>query len=487
MLSSSAAGLLSIATGILLLPLIMSTVGSGPYGVWLVLVAVAAYMHLTDLGIGSALVHFGSRARGGDRFDATPGGMLGAALMWNTAVGVLGVTGFVVAASLYVSTPDVAAVLDPSTASALALLGAVALSSILLKPFDAVLTGAGELPIERRNVFIGLGTRIIITLLGCLVFESLLVVAIAEVVGIVLPSLISMVIVLRRVARPHWSRATISTLRFMWRFSLRSFATASVSMLILQVGTILVAIVATPSAVTYFTAAFRVYTGVRQVFSWTTDPFKSMLARVFVGDHRQGRQIVMILGFISLLVAGTGCVIIILLADDFTRIWLGADTPTATIALTITILLSGIVLNAIHLQFVPAADALGRPGAFLDLQVLWLVSYVALGLWLGSMWGIVGVAAAFALPLLVVEPLYVLRARRVVGFSLSGWLRASVLPAVFIVSPPAILGVATALLLPDIGPLVGAVLVAAGVVAALVLSRSRAPVALVPSLLRTEL
>jgi O-antigen/teichoic acid export membrane protein len=486
-LSSSATGLLSIATGILLLPLIISTVGSGPYGVWLVLIAVAAYLQLTDLGIGSALIHFGSRTRGGAEFDATPGGMLGAALLWNAVAGVVGVTGFGIAATLYVSSADAAAVVDPATGHALALLGAVALSSILLKPFDAVLTGAGELPVERRNMFIGLSARIVVTLLGCLVFESLLVVAIAEVVAIVLPSIISMTIVLRRITRPHWSRATFATLRFMWRFSLRSFATASVGMLILQVGTVLVAIVATPSAVTYFTAAFRVYTGVRQVFSWTTDPFKSMLARVFVGDHRQGRQIVMTLGFISLLVAGTGCAIIILLAEDFTRIWLGADVPTGTIALTIMILLSGIVLNSIHVQFVPAADALGRPAAFLGLQVLWLVLYVVLGLWLGSLWGTVGVAAAFALPLLIVEPLYVMRARAVLGFSTTEWLRNTIRPAASIVVPPALIGSAIALLFPSIGNLVGATVVAVSVVGTLYALRRRPPVSNVPELLRTEL
>lgn len=487
-LSSSASGMLAIVAGILLLPLIVTTVGSGPYGVWLVLVSVATYLQLTDFGVGSALVHFGSRARGGDRFEASLASMLGAALLWNAAAGLVALTVFLAIGLQYVSSPDVTRTLVADQGVQLVVLGAVALGSIFMKPFDSVLVGEGKLPLERRHVFIGLIARIVGTLIGCIIFDSIVVVAIAEVIGLVLPSLLSMAIVLVKVTRPRIGRQSLDTLRFLMKFSLRSFATGAVGMLTLQAGTIIVALVATSSAVTYFNAAFRIYTGVRQVFAWTTDPFRTMLAKTFVLDGARGRQIVMVLGFNSLLIASVACVVFGFVAPTFVRVWLGSSVPVDEIAATIMVLLVGVVLNAIHVQFVPSADALGRPGAFFYLQGLWLVMFVVVGGWLGSLFGIVGVAAGLTLPLLVVEPLYVWKASRVIGFSIPQWARSTVLPVAMIVIPSLAVAVVIDLAVrTQLGSMIAAGAFVGLALCMIYLSRKRPPISDIPTLLRTEI
>lgn len=66
-LRGSAAGLiyqiLSIAIGLVLTPLLLSTLGSGQFGVWILLSVVIAYESLSDLGITAAIVYFVNKTR----------------------------------------------------------------------------------------------------------------------------------------------------------------------------------------------------------------------------------------------------------------------------------------------------------------------------------------------------------------------------------------------------------------------------------------
>jgi O-antigen/teichoic acid export membrane protein len=429
------AGFSTLLAGILLLPIIISTVGSGPYGVWIVMSVIATYLNYSDLGVGTAIVHFGSRTRGGDT-SRSLSDYLSAGLLWNTLAVLIVMPIYFVVASPY-STGNAAKVgIDHEQAVSLVVLGAIMTLTLLLKPFGSALTGAGLLPLDRRNQVWGAGLRVVGTLIACFGFHNVVFVAAAEVAGALLPPLLSMIMTFtHRVARLRWNRSSFGTLKFMLSYSARSFMMNATGALLLQAGTFIVAIVATPSSVTYFSAAFRIYSSVRQLMGWVTDPFRPALSRLFVNRKDEAVELVYSILFSSLCTAGAGCLFLTLASDDVIRIWLGSSVPVAEVSTTVAILLIGLMLNAIHIPMIPSGDASGHPGAFFLIQCIWLGAFVGLGLWFGSMWGIVGVALGLSLPLIVIEPLYLLKARSVLDLRLSKWARTVAGPTLMIIGP----------------------------------------------------
>ncbi|MBD8703986.1 oligosaccharide flippase family protein [Frigoribacterium sp. CFBP 13712] len=490
-LSSGGTGVVSLIAGIVLLPIILNTIGAAPYGVWLVLFAGASYLNYSDLGVGTAIVHFGSRARaGGERRGMSD--LLSAAMTWNTAAFLVIVPGFIALAALYLDWHSDQASLSATESACLLGLSAATTLSLLLKPFASALIGSGMLPTERANQAVGVGLRFVGTLVACLGGFGVVGVAMAEAAALIVPLLVAVVQVFRRrIARLAFRRGIVSDIRFMLGYSTKSFAVSLVGTLILQSGTVMAGAALGPAQATYFNAAFRIYSSIRQLLGWVVDPFRSLLSRLNVGSRDKADQVVQALSFLCLTMVGVGCGVLLLSAHEVTVLWLGSDVPTREVALCMQILVGGLMLNAIHLALIPAGDAAGRPGVFFPAQLLWLVLYVGGGVALATTFGIVGLAIALTAPLAVVEPLYLIIARRSLGLDLAYWARFALLPAALVVAAGAML-VASA----SVGASLADVaingwgaggLFLSGCVASAFITRRKAPWAAIRASLRAEL
>lgn len=437
-LSSAGVGVAALVAGIVLIPIIIHSVSAESYGVWLVISAVAQYLNYSDLGVGAAIVHFGSRARAGGE-ERSLGDFLQAGLIWNAMALAIVLPVFFVFAWLYVSSTGAQNALESGEAVPLLIIGIVMVLMLLLKPYGAALTGAGLLPLERSNQGVGVLARIVMTLVACLVFQSITLVAVAETLAVVVPALLSLVAVRRRkIAVMHWSGFPSATLKYMLGYSVRSFSVNAVGALLLQSGTIAAAIALRPQDVTYYNAAFRIYSSVRQLIGWTNDPFRPALSRLSVGSPAAASNALLSLSFVTLALSAVGCGTLIIASTDIVELWLGTQVPVGAIAAALVILLAGLTFNAVHLPLIPAADAAGRPGVFLMPQVVWLILTVVGSVILGFMAGLPGIAAGFTLPLLLVEPYYLLKGSRTLGFPLRRWFTAVALPVAVIVGGAAV-------------------------------------------------
>jgi O-antigen/teichoic acid export membrane protein len=484
------AGVLSLVAGLLLLPVIISTVGSASYGVWILLTVVANYLFYADLGVGAAIIHFGSRTRAGDR-ERTLGQFLSAALAWNTGVCVLVVPLYVAGATLYITSIGSASALTSAEGSALVLIGALTLTSVVLRPFASTLVGAGLLPVERRNQSIAVLIRIAGTLIACFGFQSIVAIAAAEALALVLPTVLSGLHLFRHRLVRLSVRGNVSTLKFMFAYSLRSFGVGAIGALILQGGTLIIGITGTPSMVTYFNAAFRVYGSVRQILTWTLDPFRSSLSKLYVNDVEAAKRTLYSLSFLALVASAIGCLAIVFATPWIVETWLGSSVPVSDISLAIVVLLLGLIANAIHVPFVPAGDALGRPGAFIRVQVLWLMLFLVTGFLLSTFLGIVGVALGLTLPLLLVEPIYMRRATRVLSITTTAWMARVGLPASLLVGPAGAVALVFAAALSATGQpaftIWTSMVFLIGVAVTFLSCRRRLPMAQILALFRTEL
>lgn len=429
--SSAIAGVLSLVAGLLLLPVVIHTIGAAPYGVWLLLTSLTTIMNYSDLGVGAAIVHFGSRGRAGDTALGTSRDLLTGAIAWTSVAAIIVTPLYACFVLVYA---DSVTVISESQATLLAGLSiALVFASIILRPFASALVSRGELPRERLYQAIGVLFRIAASLAACLVWNSLELLVVAEAIAIILPLALSAITVLVGKDRPaRFRRSTVRVARRMLSFSTRSFLVNLIGVGILQLGTVAVGLILGPAATTYYTAAFRVYTSLRQLLSWLVDPFRSMLSRIRAAGVDVFVSAVYRIGLMVLTVSAIGGAAASAAGPFIVPLWLGPIPDAAAVSVTIAVLASSLSLNAVHLPLIPAGDANGRPGAFAGVQLVWLVLYAIAVYPFTAAFGIVGTAVALAMPLPVVEMLYIWRARSAVGISLREWRARVAAPAMLV-------------------------------------------------------
>jgi O-antigen/teichoic acid export membrane protein len=282
----------------------------------------------------------------------------------------------------------------------------------------------------------GLAIRVAGTLIACFVFQNVVAVAVAETVALLTPAIASLVLSVRLGVAP-FSPKDVSRrwLRALSAYGVRAFAVGALGAIVLQADVFIVGIVAPAAAITYYVATLRIYSGVRQILGWISEPMLPTLSRQYSVDVERGRSLVIGIQFLTLLVATGACVPLFLASPALVPFWLGADAPSSTLVAVIGILLFGLLINSTHIPAIPAADALGRPGSFFRLHSLWCVSNIVLSLILGSRFGLVGIALGTALPLLVLEPFYLRRIGSVLGIAPRVWAREVLRPTVNIAGP----------------------------------------------------
>ncbi|MGW3481989.1 hypothetical protein [Rhodococcus indonesiensis] len=430
---STGYGVLSLIASIALLPLVFNSVGAGPYGAWIFIITLVQYFYYADFGVGSAVVHFSARARGGDESKSLDE-LTSTALAWSVIAAIVCIPIYVLAARAYLSKETVSAVIPDNSSSALVLLSAIAVAVIVLRPFNAVLVGVGGFVAERKLQFVGLFVRAGGTIVACLGFNSLVGVAFAEVLALILPTAGAAILVLwKKIVTVRVSAVSVTTWREMTSYSLRSVASTLASLAAIQGGTIVAGLVGTPASVSYYNAALRVYSGIRNVGQWCTAPFQTALSRSYVNSVEKANAVVRSATFGTLMLVSFAAVAVYLVSYPLMELWLGSDVPVTEVANTVNILLIGLVIFSLHGPLSMASAAAGRPGLFFPLQLAWALTGSAIGFLLGREIGISGVAWGMVIPLIIIEPLYFYVAVRNLEVDLGQWWRRCLLPVASIV------------------------------------------------------
>jgi O-antigen/teichoic acid export membrane protein len=303
------------------------------------------------------------------------------------------------------------------------LAGVAILTTMAVRPMSSVLFGAGFLHVERTFQVVGVIVRVAGTLAACWLSGSVVGVVLAEAVALMIPPIIAMVTVGRlKLIKIHWRHVSTRELKRMMSYSLGAFSVSMVGASILQFGTVIIGVLGNANQVAYFNAAFRIYASVRQVIGWLTDPFRSVLSRLYVNDSRRATVVLYDLLFVAFAASTLGCLLLLITLPVVLDIWLGETVPTQEVSTAAAALLAGLILNALHIPLIPASDAAGSPGAFLPHQIFWLGSYAGLSLLLFPIFGITGVALAMTIPLPFLEFAYLLTAARTVRLNFRIWL-----------------------------------------------------------------
>jgi O-antigen/teichoic acid export membrane protein len=429
-LYSSIAGIASLSASLVLFPIALSTVGAPLYGMWLFILAITSYLAFADLGVGGALVHFGSRSRGGDS-SVSMARLLSSAIIWCLSICLFVAPVAYLIFDHYVGVQSEKTPLSSTDAAALIVCGILVVCLMTVRLFSSALQGAGMLVLERKLQLIGVAVRIAGTLVACTVLGTFYALVIAETIALAVPPCLAAFIMMKN----HWrdlrfDAKVLSTLVEMLQYSVRSFVVSLAGNSILQGGTLVVGLVAGPAQVSYYNAAFRIYAGVRQISSWAVEPFRSSLSKTFYKSASEAEDLIRTLIKMSTLLVSFGCLFLMFGAEPLLRLWLGDAVPIDAVSLILIILLGGLMLNSLHSVLILASDTANKPGLFFREQVTWAITFFVLAFIFGNLWGAVGVAAALSLPLVILEFSYVRRAEQITHLRGRDWWNFCILPIV---------------------------------------------------------
>jgi O-antigen/teichoic acid export membrane protein len=425
--ASASASLVSIVAGLGLLPVIIRTVGAGPYGLWLLLSTFATYLYQADLGMGAGLVHFLSRRR--DAGQEMHRRIVSTGVVWMGVAGLAATPVYAAIALWIVAEKGSNAGVSHSDGVTLVALGSVLVAALGLRAFPSALAGYGFWVYQRGSQTIGTVVRTVGTLVACLVMRSLVAVAAAESLALIVPALLCTVRAWRlglvTSPRRSWDRDLART---MLRYSRRAFVVGAMAIILLQADTLIVGVVASASAVTYYGAALRLFATIVQVVQWLSDPLMPALSRMYEENRVRARDMFSGMLFATLWTATGACGALMIGSPLIFRLWLGKSAPVHELVPILCALMASLILSSSHEAAIPASDATGEPGAFASLFVWWACTNVALSLGLGYLIGPVGVALGTLLPLIALEPLFVRRMERRLDLAWRPWVRTCVRP-----------------------------------------------------------
>lgn len=332
--------------------------------------------------------------------------------------------------------------LDPESIETLTLLACAAAFLTLSGSSNRhVMAGSGRLDVANYVVAAQASLRPVTLWAGLAIQPTVVAALYAEVSVALIGSLASWL--LRRRFCPE-SRITTKdfdrrSAKMLWIRSWDLLILTMAATVILQAGTILTSLLLPLAAVAAYAGAQRAFLLVREAANslvtalLPTSSTNSALGRneanatLFLQGTKFANSIMLLI-----------CAPIGFFSPELLYWWGGPSIAEGTIVCQI--LVASMLINNNHLVATPILIGMGRIRAYAMLHLMWAASALLLGWMLGSHFGVGGIAIGMTLPLLVLEPVYVLIGVRRIGLGLRHFLKTAILiPWAIIVAPATLL------------------------------------------------
>ncbi len=429
-LSTYAARFAGLLAQIILLPLVLSHVGLSAYGVYTVTVAFVALFQ-QDLGVGNAMTRFVSIARGAEDWQTVQDFTDAANSLFTIVAAVAMLLSSV---AFYILWPHlhIPSNLDREALSlAVMAVGGLGIS-LISSPYRQLLYSFGRMSRANGIQFSQQVVRILLTLIAVNLSASVVVVGLADLVAIVFGAAFLMVTVYKDsdVYTPKLGRMPMQAARELFSVSMYLLVISISGLLIVQFGSIASSIRFSAAVAGLFAGAQRVYFVVKEVTNSlsiavlprASESVGSGEVGVTADLYSRGTQLANML-MVALAVPLMGAM------PFWLKAWAGAPMVAASSSAIVLIL--SLIANNNHLLAIPILTAHGKLGWFAILHATWAVSAIVLAFVFGSASGDagspIGVALGIAIPVLLLEPFYILVTLRVLRVPWISFLTRSIL------------------------------------------------------------
>jgi O-antigen/teichoic acid export membrane protein len=397
----------AVGSAIFLFPFIARNVGLTDYGIWL-LISSMSLIFMTDFGMGASATRYTTEtSTRGDTEGLNR--VLSSTLLFSLFAGTLLTVVFVGSIALLwrsLNIPegdrDLAMTMVVLAASGNFLLGLPA------SVFRYVLAGVHRYDIANACLLLQIVTRLGLVVAFLVGGLGIIAVAISDVVATLGAGIVTVAACRRVVPGMRISRGFVSLrlLKQMAPYSAQVFVMSIAALVILQADSLIIGVFLPVAMVTLYVGAFRVYQVCRDLTLGVMNALVPEAARSNVlGDEERLR---------TLFVHGTkyaNAVLLLLLvpvlvfAEPTLVAWAGDEF--ATVADVTQLLGLSLLISNNHLIALGLLTGTGKIGPYTRYHIVWAASNVALSALLVQPLGLIGVALGTAIPVCILEPLYV--------------------------------------------------------------------------------
>jgi O-antigen/teichoic acid export membrane protein len=413
----------------LLFPFVDHHVGASVYGIYLLITSLTTFFTL-DFGMGTATIRYVAAAWA---IDDRP--QLSRVISSSLAffIGLALALALLFAVAMTLAWPSLH-IPEHERSTALQLLVVVGVGQLLiaipLGVFNQVLIGIGRLDVMNVLQLVQLAVRVIATVGLLALGYGIVAVAVSEgvlAIGLGIAAWIA--------SRRQMADVSVSIARARWRvirtmapFSLQLFVLSAAALVILQADSLIIALFLPVAAVTLYGAAYRIYQVTREVTNALTLALvpaatarhvhdqHTRLQELFLKATRYSNVLVLLFAVPGLLFAG-----IVLEA------WGGPGFRAGTEVMQI--LLFSQLFNNNHLVAISILTGRGDVKVYARYHAVWAVSNIILSVILIQSLGIRGVALGTAIPIVLLEPLYISNVLKQLRLGASDFVRGILLPS----------------------------------------------------------
>lgn len=423
----------SLATGFFIMPFTVHHIGATAFGIWMLVNSVVGYMGLLDLGLSPTLVK--KSAEYMERMDSE------GCLALNEIVSTVFIVYVILGVLLGLTVASFALLREsifkvplqdlPTFRLVLIIVGAQAALSFPMSVWNGLTAGLQDFHfINGLNISSNL-MRAVVTIVLLRSGHGLIALVLMGFGVAVLSWSITWIWIRRRIPQLRVRAAgfTRKRMRELVHFSGAMLIWSIAGYAVHQADRVMLGIFLPVAAITPYEVGARLSTYSRSVLhSWLSIFMPAASALSAANDHERMRQLY--IRGTKYLMASYGAVAIALLGfgRPFVSLWMGRDYTEATWIMTFL-----VVGNFYQSQNVVAhvmLPAMNRLRVFTTIMCIYPVVTVLLGILFVHRWGAVGMAAALAATMVLIESGFVFYIVRVFELTLPKFLQLCILPMV---------------------------------------------------------
>lgn len=390
----------------LLLPIVSKAVGIEAYGVYALVIALAVVFQ-QDLGMDNAttrFVAFGNAKNDMGRVREVTAASQAFYLILATAMSAIAALVFLVCWHSFNIPQSLQA--DGRVLAALAV--TTITSALGFAVYRQVLIGMGRLDLVNMVQIAQAATRVAATCVVLWFGLGIISVAIVDFSVVFLAGLSTLVLRDKLFpatkSSPLNARWPVFKDIFIVSFDLLILSVAAVA--IRQAGSIVTSLTISVAAVAVYTVAQRTYTIAKEVtnsLSLAVLPAASSREAAH-GPEANARLYVSGTQLANMLMIMVAVPLLVFMPTWLTA-WVGPRLASAALAAQILVL--SLVANNNHLLAIPILTAKGHIRPYAIMHGIWALAGIVLSFAFGALWGVAGVAFGIALPIVLLEPVYV--------------------------------------------------------------------------------
>lgn len=395
----------SIVTLLVLFPLVLQSVGSSAFGAYL-LVSSTAVLLQSDLGLGSAAVTRIARAVAHDDVAGARAVAKSSALIF-WGLGTLSAVLYIVVFTAGWQHFNLPAELRADVRS-MALLASVqcfiALGGSVSRQ---ILTAVGRLDVANYVQMVCAVGRILFTVIALSIGVSIVGVVMIDTVTVFAIAAL-MWACRRRIAPELTARGRepkSDALKGMLSLNLSLVVMTLAGTAVMQSPSLILSFTSTVTAVAVFGAAFRVYQLCKESSNALSVALLPNAAHAASKDDAIARLFLDGTRYANVLLI-TVSLPVLLFAEPLLNVWVGHDLSEG--ALAAKILVVSLLISNNHAIAFPVMTARGRLRGYAALHLTWALLTIGLGIKLAGSQGPTGMAAAILIPIIILEPVYLL-------------------------------------------------------------------------------